>query len=275
MFRRTAACVARHAAFSWLLLGACGHAESVRKPDALPSTAPPRPPVAPPLAAAPDAGTGPDSAQSEPGAGYVAALMSQHFLITIAARDSVIEGNLEALRQPLRALGAYQYPAVLPESWSWSLARLQEAARVTAEASTLDAAARGVATMGSVCGDCHLETSGRADLGLAPGAATSKPDTLSQRMHRHMWALDRMWVGLTGPSDDAWRTGAAALAQAPTKMKRGNVALSRDFQTSVGAVRALGALALEATSSQERADVYGQALATCAYCHSLRAEVEF
>jgi hypothetical protein len=275
MFRRTAVYIARYGAFSWLSVCACGHAESVRKPDPTPSSTPRKIPHTPPLAAVADGGTGADSAQAEPSAAYVQALMSQHFLITISARDSVIEGNLEALRQPLRALGAYQYPAVLPESWSWSLARLQEAARVTAEASSLDAAAKGVATMGSVCGDCHLETSGRADLGLAPGAATGKPDTLSQRMHRHRWALDRMWVGLTGPSDDAWRTGAAALAQAPAKMKRGDVALSRDFQTSVSAVRALGALALEATSSQERADVYGQALATCAHCHALRAEVEF
>jgi hypothetical protein len=205
----------------------------------------------------------------------LAGLMNDHFLITMWARDRVIEGNVDALRKPLVALASFHYPPEVPASWTESLTRLQDAARATSEAGTLDNAAHGVAAMARVCGDCHLKTSGRAELQLARYADTQKPsDSLIERMQRHKWALDRMWIGLTGPSDAAWDDGAAALQHAPPKMKSDHPVLRGDPRPELATLRALGARAIEAKSSADRAEIYGRALATCAYCHAFGAETE-
>lgn len=207
---------------------------------------------------------------------YLPALMNQHFIITVWARDAVIKGDLEGLREPLRALAIYHYPATIPTTWTNHLAALQEAAKRTAETTSLETAAAGVATMSGVCGDCHVETSALAELGPVPeAAATSKSDTVERRMSRHIWAVDRMWLGLTTPSDDAWNSGAAALAHAPFTMKTTNTKLPPGFRTSLNEVRALGVHAQQAKSSRDRSEVYGRTLATCAKCHASGAEVEF
>jgi hypothetical protein len=262
---------------AWLFaLQACAHA-AAPAPAPAPSAAQAAPPKqdAAPETAAKSCPT-PDGGARGLDAEALAVLMSDHFFITIWARNTVIEGNVEALREPLRAFADFKYPAEVPHSWAGSLARLQGAARETAEAGTLDLAAAGVAAMARVCGDCHIETSGEAKLGLAPGDKTKHDsDTLDKRMRRHMWALDRMWIGLTAPSDEAWNDGADALAHAPLKMKGSSPQLRGDFRSSLDEVRALGASALQAKTSEARAGVYGRALATCAYCHAFGSEVEF
>jgi hypothetical protein len=287
MFRLTTPIAALSSAGLYLALQACGHtsaagagqaAQADAPRPAAPSAQAPVAPAAPAPQATPTKPNEPSDANAVAALGkdYIPALMTQHFLITRWARDSVIEGDVESLRKPMRALATYQYPADLPPSWTCSLTRLQEAARATAEAGTLDLAATGVAAMARVCGDCHLEHSGQPSLmKLSKEATPAGPDTLSQRMNRHMWALERMWLGLTGPSDAAWNAGASALAHAPVKLKKAGGELSANFRDSLNEVRALGARAREAKTSQERADVYGRTLATCAYCHAFGAEVEF
>jgi hypothetical protein len=263
---------------AWLFaVQACAHA-AAPAPEPAPSAAqaaPPKQPQAAPATAAKSC-TSPDAGGKGLDDEALALLMSDHFLITIWARNTVIEGNVEALRKPLRAFAAFKYPAEVPHSWAGSLDRLQRAAQETAEAGTLDLAASGVAAMARVCGDCHIETSGQAELGLSPGdKSTHASDTLDKRMRRHMWALDRMWIGLTAPSDAAWNDGADALAHAPLKMKSASPQLQGDFRSALDEVRALGTSAIQAKTSEARAGVYGRALATCAYCHAFGAEVEF
>jgi hypothetical protein len=261
----------------WAVVAACGHSASLREPVAI--VVAPRavtseqPPAPPPRAASSvdeDADTAPDDEHE-----YLPGLMYEHFVITLQARQAVIKGDLETPRAALRALAAYQYPAIVPVSWSANLVRLQRAAHETAETHDLDVAANGVAAMGRVCGDCHLETSGAADLGHLP-AATSRmvSDTLALRMSLHNWAVERMWVGLTSPSDNAWNAGAAALVNAPVKMNDDRATRPADFNVSLDALRALGARALQAKSSESRAAVYGRALATCAKCHAAGAKVQ-
>ncbi|MET0386582.1 MAG: hypothetical protein ABW321_11515, partial [Polyangiales bacterium] len=79
--------------------------------------------------------------QGEP----VTAFMAEHFEISTWARNAVVEGSIEKVRIPLLALANYDYRTVVPGGWMQGVLQLQAAARLTADANSLEAAAVGVA----------------------------------------------------------------------------------------------------------------------------------
>lgn len=198
--------------------------------------------------------------------------MPQHFLIVAWARDAVVDGDLEDLREPLQALADYNYASVVPGGWMRGVAELQAAARVTAKAENLTVAASGVAAMTRVCGECHEQQGHR--LALFPEEVTTKTpksDNFSTRMHRHAWGSERLWEGLMAPSEQAWQAGAAALAHAPVKSPKLPAGAPKDFAASLAKLRDLGLRASQATSAEERSNLYALTLAMCADCHSQAA----
>jgi len=94
-------------------------------------------------------------------------------------------------------------------------------------------------------------------------------------MYRHMWAADRLWEGLTGPSDDAWRSGAEVLARAPASPPVTETPLPAGVVALLAEVRELGQAALEAETLAQRANLYAPFLASCAGCHAHAADLEF
>jgi mono/diheme cytochrome c family protein len=200
-------------------------------------------------------------------------IMGDHFLITAWARDAIIYGELDALREPLMTLADFKYPAAMPPG----LTELQDAARVTAKASTLVAAAAGVATMGRVCGECHQKRNLGIEVKRQTFGGPSKgkhAETIDTRMFRHGWAAERLWEGLVAPSDHAWQAGAAALAHAPKQTPKLNRPASEALTRQLRAMRELGVRASTAASMQERAEVYALTLASCAQCHADNAIFE-
>ncbi len=196
--------------------------------------------------------------------------MAAHFAIATTARDWVIDGNLTALREPLFEFSSQEYEEAEVGGWLEGIGRMQHAARLTAEAHTLDLAAMGVATMARACGECHQEQ-GRGPHFLAPGPdayEASGPGEFSGRMVQHMWAADRMWEGVTGPSEASWKAGATALAQTPLQPPRMDPPLPEGFVAALGELRQLGQQATEAETLSARADVYGLLLASCSACHA-------
>ncbi len=216
-------------------------------------------------------GTPPDSEHLED-------YMFAHFAIVTWGRDAVINGELEALRDPMNALARYDYAKIAPGGWMANVAQIQETAKLTASATSLEHAASGIAALARACGDCHQQKGKgpKFDLVAAEkaGANATAVDTFRERMQRHIWATDRMWEGVTGPSDSAWNAGAHALVNLPTEIPS-----SRPVAPAVIAallrVRELGTSAEEATTPSQRADVYGELLGTCASCHAQRAELGF
>ena len=83
-------------------------------------------------------------------------------------------------------------------------------------------------------------------------------------MVRHLWAADRMWEGLVGPSDDAWLAGSSALAGS-LSLPSGNVRGPEELLRQVGA---LAGEAETATGQEARAEIYGRLLGTCSQCHA-------
>lgn len=260
----------RHDLWVWsaLLALSCGHADGSTPPAA---HAPTRPAA---HAAHKSAGEhSPDAALEQD---RIEAFMAEHFAIVTWARDMVISGDLESMRDPLRQLATYEYRTVAPGGWMPFVADLQQAARLTSEAKTLDLAATGVATMARVCGDCHrAKAAGPQFPASQPDHERATSDSLGERMQRHMWAVNRMWEGLTAPSDDAWNAGAQVLASAPAAAPESTPKLPPAVVSALSEVREVGSQALGATSLKDRANTFGLLLSTCATCHSHQVQLVF
>lgn len=265
-----------------MLLGglSCGHSHA-EQPAVVAPTAPNAAQEAPAAVAAPheasDAGVQAQADAAarlpEPGSAVehepITHFMPDHFWIVSWARDAVIDGDLESLRRPLLSLADYTYDSVVPGPWMDGIGKLQAAARLTANADNLSVAASGVATMTRICGQCHEQQGHRLELfPVEVVTKTPKSDTLKARMNRHAWASERLWEGLMAPSDQVWQAGAAALAHAPVKAPKIGAFTPKDFAQSLARLRDLGLRASQATSPEERSNIYGLALATCAECHA-------
>jgi hypothetical protein len=94
-------------------------------------------------------------------------------------------------------------------------------------------------------------------------------------MFRHAWAVERLWEGLTAPSDNAWQAGAAALVHAPSVAPQTRPSLPPAIIETLSLVRRLGEKASNAENSTARERVYGELLVTCAQCHRSSPAVEF
>jgi hypothetical protein len=208
----------------------------------------------------------PTRAPDPPASAKLGDVMADHFMITSWARDSVIAGMIDPLREPLSTLADYRYDELPAGSWVAWMAQLQAAARLTSQAETLDAAAMGVATMARVCGECHVANHGGPAIPPPPEKTPRlAADSVGERMGRHMWGAELLWEGLTGPSETSWNAGAETLIEAPDELDE---RLPENFDASLREVVALGRAAKEATSLAERADTYGLLIATCADCHA-------
>jgi cytochrome c553 len=207
-----------------------------------------------------------------PASAKIGDVMLDHFLITSWARDAVIAGLLEPMKGPLNALADYRYDGIPVAGWAPQLAQLQAAARLTSTAATLETAAMGVATMARMCGECHMEKHAGPVIPPVPESnETARPDSVPERMDRHMWATELLWEGLTGPSDKVWKAGADMLVRAPERLDQ---ELPAAFDADLREIRGLGEQARGASTLEERADVMGLLIATCADCHTRWIEDE-
>jgi cytochrome c553 len=243
----------------------CGHTTAVEPAPAVATSAPVAPPT-PSEGRATRSRRVPTKLAEPPPSAKVGDVMLDHFLITSWARDAVVAGLLEPMKAPLIALADYQYGDEMPAGWAPRLAQLQAAARATSSATTLEAAAMGVATMGRICGECHTEKhAGPPVLPLPALDQQSARDTVPERMERHMFAVQVLWEGLTVPSEPTWKSGADALLRAPEQLDQ---ELPATFDKDLQVVHGLGVQARDATTLSERADVFGRLIATCADCHT-------
>jgi len=197
------------------------------------------------------------------------ALMEGHYGSAIAAHDALIRGDLETLRSHMSEIPERTLPAAAPESWRSHERRLHDAARAAASASTLEVAGRALAAVAGACGACHQAVA-LGDIYRKPEPPRGDSD-LETAMLKHQWATERLWEGITGPWDDAWTRGAAALAGSPVftseEGEGERLPVSAGLHARATAMREMGGTALTTTGLAERAEVYGRLLETCAACH--------
>jgi cytochrome c553 len=138
--------------------------------------------------------------------------MWHHFWDATDARHAAIAGDLAGVKAALTKLSTEDQSAEIQESWGEWMSEMQEAAKVGAQATTLPDAAAAIAKVGTTCADCHRATGGGPNFGDDyPGYQPRGEKGLSERMARHVYSEEELWLGMSGPVHPAWSRGAAAL----------------------------------------------------------------
>ncbi len=158
--------------------------------------------------------------------------MFAHFMQVGVIQSAVVNGDVDATRRPARWLASHK-ETQFPADAQPALEQMRAEARVMLAQNELTDIARSLARMGTACGACHQITNGGPKINLSEAPPlTNAPD---EHMQRHVWALDRMWEGLIGPSDAAWRAGASALVNAPLRFSAGSVSQQAEDLVGEGA----------------------------------------
>ena len=203
--------------------------------------------------------------------------MHSHLEQVSEMKDAVIAGNLPDLREPARWLATHETPEGLSPAWIPYVQEMRRYATRAADATDLVAAASAVSEIARTCGDCHRASG----LSIAFGFDERPPEELQSlmtQMQRHLWAADRMWEGLIGPSDTAWNRGAAILSEIHLDISdfagssaEGASTAENESQMSelLSRARGMGEQGGLAASTELRSGLYGEFLSLCASCHSL------
>jgi len=210
---------------------------------------------------------------SEDDAAVIAEHMHSHLDRVIAIKGAVISGNLAGVYAPANWLAEHDEPRGLAKTWQPYADGMRLHARRAAEARDLRTAAVAVSEIGRYCGECHLASG----LAVSFGYATPPPENLQNtftQMQRHLWAADRLWAGLIGPSDAAWESGAKMLAGVNLSVQdiTDDESLAPLVNNIVQNLREVGAEGGRAMAAERRAELYGEFLSLCASCHSLTGD---
>ncbi len=191
--------------------------------------------------------------------------MDAHFKVVREIERAAVAGDVATMRKRAKWLAeddGNDSVAYKPE-----LDEMREVARRLSRAADLAAAIPLAAELGAACGSCHqtMTTITSFEFQELPAAG----DDLAQRMNRHLWAVDRLWEGLVGPSTSLWKTGAGVLADeiVPAADVAKDPGVAREVARLANQLQRLGDQARGAASQADRANVYGQLLTTCSSCH--------
>lgn len=205
------------------------------------------------VACAPKAIAPPALAPTDPAGGH------PHGVAVLAARDAVVRAELPAFSAAIDALAADFPLRGHPEGAQTELLLAiadADAARTEADA----AAALGRLAVG--CGTCHAATGATF---AVPVPSPAPGDGARAGTKRHDRALDLVWSGLVGPSDDALGEGADAFRASTLAPVTGvPPALARLLDDTVNTA-AEGMVAVPDPGA--RAALFGALVSTCAACH--------
>lgn len=203
----------------------------------------------------------------------VALHMDTYFWMALEARDALIAGSLNLAKSRMHRLSEQEYRTLVPAGWLPDMQQMVNEAKRVADAQDLREAADAMAGVAVACGTCH----GKLHAGPLPNmTALSEPDKGSEdlpaRMLRHQWAADKLWSGLTRPSDADWRAGAEALVDAPPEPPKsgGGAVVTKAMQSAIEGVRQVGRDALKSAAPEDRARIYARLLQSCSGCHDAR-----
>jgi len=194
--------------------------------------------------------------------------MLAHYERTEELTGAIVYGDLEAARPPARWLAEHDQMDLPPTSVV-ALEDFRSAAREVYEAQDMDAAAAATARTAKACGTCHLELGG-PQLAVADDAPTERD--LTSHMTRHSWAVNQMWNGLAGPSEESWQAGASALTDEPLDAWTLEAPLegAEHARDLADRVHRMTARLDTASGWATRTTAFGVLLATCADCHEGR-----
>ena len=188
--------------------------------------------------------------------------MFDHFSRATSIQSALIVGDLDGARRPAAWIAEHQVVAWASAGDRGWLEALGTAAAEIRDAGSVDEAADATGRLAESCAGCHTSVND----GPRFRSAGDPPDGDGQAAHmiRHLWAMDRMWEGLIGASQETWQAGARAIAERePDEFAGGSAVAALARAIHDGANRAAR------TPAGERAEVYADLLKTCAGCHTL------
>lgn len=188
--------------------------------------------------------------------------MHAHFEDINAIQRALIAGDVAAARAHAEHFIA-GFSGTTPEGWTPFVERAVASAEMMKVSTDLAMSAQLAGTMAGTCGDCH-----RAHELSVISLDDSSPES-TDTMLRHRWATDRLWEGIIGPSEDAWRAGAALLASeamAPETVE-GAIEVTPQIVALIDNLSEQASLAHATADPEERKVIYGRLLSSCAGCH--------
>jgi len=194
--------------------------------------------------------------------------MHRNLSRTVDIQTGFIEGDFERSREAASWLVNRESPTSFPTAAQEYQEEMLGTAALIAEARNVETMATQVGRLAAACGSCHRALNGGPR--FVVGSDAPEGGTQEAHMLRHIWATDRMWEGLVGPSEDAWLAGAQALALTEPSLAqafRASIPPS-ELEGFLREVNVLATEALEATGQDARADVHGRVLYTCTRCHA-------
>ena len=196
--------------------------------------------------------------------------MQMHFTAARAIRTFVIAGQLDGVPESAEWLIEHETPPGLPAGWRPYIADMRQYAEEAADAGHLVFAAAALAEMARTCGECHAANGVRIDFEAnveSPPAGSN----MNAKMRRHLWATERLWEGLIGPSDLAWNRGVTLLAGTHLEVADFNVMPEQapTLRYLLKRKREIGRAGVEAKTGRERSALYGEFLGMCGDCHQL------
>jgi hypothetical protein len=193
--------------------------------------------------------------------------MHARFKGTSAIATAIGLSDLDRAHAEAKNVAALDEPDVLPQ-WQPYIAGIRAAASRVAESDDSMAAATALADLGARCAKCHEAS--HAKIVFPKATIPHDAVKLPTQMASHQWAAARMWEGLIAGSDAQWKLGANALATSRLAITAEAAEPGHDLGIADDAARVhlLARRASKAGSIDDRAQLYGQMLATCAHCHA-------
>lgn len=191
--------------------------------------------------------------------------MDQHWNRLDQVQSALFIGDLEGAREPARWLAEHTEHPDLPQGVLSPVEDMRAFGRSVVRSTSVSDAARCAAEMAAACGRCH-QAAGSGPW-LQQNTMPEAGREARPHMRRHLWAMNRMWEGMAGASDQAWSRGATALAEDPLSLEVGDGG-TQEVLALARQVHELGAVA-RAQPRNDRAGVYARLVVACAQCHSL------
>jgi cytochrome c553 len=209
-------------------------------------------------------------ADSDERQSLVAAQMHEHLTRIGMIKSAIVAGKMEDVREPATWLADHQTVAGLPADFEPYVAQIKTYARQAIEAPNLVSAAESVSKMAKTCSDCHSTNGVNLEFGYDQLPREDIEDVVTH-MQRHQWAMDRMWDGLIGPSNNAWSRGVDMLIDVP--LLASDVTTAPDNVANIEEIarriHVLGSIGTGTTTPDARSKLYGEVLGLCASCHTL------
>lgn len=188
-------------------------------------------------------------------------------------QQAVIRGDLETAAVPAKWMADHQEVAGFPADTASYVADMKKFAANVAAAKDIKGAAIATTMMISYCGGCHVATKVKPAFPDLPKPTWTKGT--AAHMLEHQWAVDLMYQGLAGPSDELWKKGVDALKVAPLSaadLPRDS-SLTAEIVANEKKVHEQADKALKTTDMGSRVALYSEVLGECATCHSLHGRV--